>query len=214
MFEDEKSGMLIKQEKYLETGIHIGTKISNFDMRNFVFKTRPDGLHILNLRQIDERLREAIKIMCKYNPEDILVVASRVYSGNAASKLAELVGINLIRGRFIPGTMTNVKLQSFLEPKLLFVSDPRNEREAIIEAAKTGVPIIALCDTDNETKYVDYVIPANNKGRKAIALIFYLFTRELMMIQGKITSYDQFQYEPSYFEEMETEETKKTEAEI
>lgn len=200
---DEKPGTLVKQEKYLEAGIHIGTKMRTFDMKDFVFKTRDDGLHILDLRQIDERLREAAKIMGKYSPEEILVVASRTYSGNAAAKFSALTGVNLIRGRFVPGTMTNIVLKEFREPKLLFVSDPKNEREAIMEASKTGVPIIALCDTDNEIKYIDYVVPANNKGRKALALIFYILTRELMMAQGKISSYDQFQYEPSYFEELE-----------
>ncbi len=201
--EKEKAGMLVKQEKYLEAGIHIGTKMRTFDMKDFVFKTRDDGLHILDLRQIDARLRQAVKLMAKYKPEDILVIASRTYSGNAAAKCAALTGVGLNRNRFIPGTMTNVILKNFKEPKLLFVSDPKNEREAIMEAVKTGVPIIALCDTDNETKYIDYVVPANNKGRKSLALIFYIITRELMLAQGKISGYDQFQYEPSYFEEFE-----------
>lgn len=200
---EERTGMLLKQEKYLEAGIHIGTKMRTFDMKHFVFKTRDDGLHILDLRQIDARLREAAKIIARYRPEDVLVVASRTYSGNAASKFSALTGVGLIRGRFVPGTMTNIQLPNFREPKLIFVCDPKNEREAVMEAAKTGVPVIALCDTDNETKYVDYVVPANNKGRKSLALIFCLLTRELMMSQGKIGSYDQFQYEPSYFEELE-----------
>lgn len=200
---EEKVGMLVKQEKYLEAGIHIGTKMRTFDMKRFVFKTRDDGLHILDLKQIDARLREAAKLMAKYKPEDVLVVATRTYSGNAAAKFAALTGINLNRGRFIPGTMTNIALKNFMSPKLIFVSDPKNEREAIVEAAKTGVPLIALCDTDNEVKHIDYIVPANNKGRKALALIFYILAREIMLAQGKISSYDQFQYEPSYFEELE-----------
>lgn len=200
---DEKHGMLVKQERYLEAGIHIGTKMRTADMAKFVFKTRDDGLHILDLREIDARLRRAAKIIAKYKPEDVLVVASRTYSGNAASKFSALTGVNLKRGRFVPGTMTNVALKDFMEPALIFVSDPKNEHEAIVEAAKVGVPIISLCDTDNECRHIDYVIPANNKGRKALALIFYILTRELLMAQGKISSYDQFQYEPSYFEELE-----------
>jgi small subunit ribosomal protein S2 len=200
---EEKASMLVKQEKYLEAGIHIGTKMRTYDMKDFVFKTRDDGLHILDLRQIDARLREAAKMMGKYKPEDVLVVASRTYSGNAAAKFSALAGVGLVRGRFVPGTMTNISLDRFREPKLLFICDPKNERESIMEAAKTGVTVVALCDTDNETKYLDYVVPANNKGRKSLALIFYILTRELMMAQGKISSYDQFQYEPSYFEELE-----------
>lgn len=204
---EEKTSMLVKQEKYLEAGIHIGTKMRTFGMKRFIFKTRDDGLHILDLRQINSRLRQAAKLIGKYRPEEVVIIASRTYSGNAAVKLAALTGVKLIKGRFIPGTMTNTALKVFIEPKLIFVSDPKNEREAIMEAAKTNVPVIALCDTDNETKYIDYIIPANNKGRKSLALIFYILTRELMMSTEKISSYDQFTYEPSYFEELE--ETKK-----
>ncbi len=211
---EERTGMLVKQEKYLEAGIHIGTKMRTFDMKSFVFKTRDDGLHILDLRQIDARLREAAKLMGKYKPEDVMVVASRTYSGNAAAKFVALTGVSLNRGRFVPGTMTNIMFKNFREPKLLFVCDPKNEREAIMEAAKTGVPVIALCDTDNETKYVDYVVPANNKGRKSLALIFYVLARELMMSNGKISSYDKFQYEPGYFEELEEVKKEQTEAQV
>ncbi|MDD5336893.1 MAG: 30S ribosomal protein S2 [Candidatus ainarchaeum sp.] len=200
---DEKANMLVKQEKYLEAGIHIGTKMHTYDMGRYIFKTRDDGLHILNLRETDARLRETAKLLAKYKPEDVLVVASRTYSSNAAAKFSALTGIALNRGRFVPGTLTNIALPNFREPRLIFVCDPKNEHEAVMEASKVGVPVVALCDTDNETKYLDYVIPANNKGRKSLALVFYILTRELMMSQGKISSYDQFQYEPSYFEELE-----------
>jgi small subunit ribosomal protein S2 len=199
---DEKSTLLVKQDKYLEAGIHIGTKMHTHDMKKYIYKTRDDGLNILNLRETDGRLRMAAKILSKYRPEEILVIASRTYSGNAASKFAMLVGVNVNRGRFIPGTMTNTALDVFMEPKILFVCDPKNEREAIMEASKSGIPVIALCDTDNETRFIDYIIPANNKGRKSLALIFYILSRELMMSQGKIASYADFQHDLSYFEEL------------
>lgn len=202
----EKTGMLIKQEKYLEAGLHIGTRMCTFDMQKFVFRRRDDGLHILDLREIDRRIRKASKIMGNYNLNEILIVASRTYSGNAALKFCELTGAKIIKGRFIPGTMTNVKLDVFCEPKLIFVCDPKNEKEAIIEAGKAGIPIIALSDSDNEVKYIDFIIPANNKGRKSLALIFCILARELLMIKGKISSYNEFKYEPSYFEELEERE--------
>jgi len=99
--------------------------------------------------------------------------------------------------------MTNLVSKQFREPKLVFVCDPKGEREAIMESAKNGVPVIALCDTDNDTKYVDLVIPINNKGRRSLALVFYILARELMLSQGKISSYDDFQYNISYFERLE-----------
>ncbi len=206
---EEKSSFLIPQEKYLETGIHIGTKFKTSDMKKFVFKMRDDGLYILDLRNIDERIRVAAKIIGKYKPEEVIVIASRLYSGNAAEKFSKLTGVGILKGRFVPGTMTNVKLPNFREPKLLIVCDPRGEWEAIREAAMTGVPVIALCDTDNNTTFVDWIVPANNKGRRSLAVVFYLLTRELMMKQGKIKSYDEFEPKLSYFERFEEESEKK-----
>ena len=197
--------LLIKQELYLESGIHIGTKIRSQDMRVHVFKRRDDGLFILDLRRTDERLRYAVKLISKYKPEDVLVVAARAYSGNPAMKFSELTGIPVLRERFVPGTMTNLTYSKFQQPKLLVVCDPKGEREAIVEGAKNGIPIIGFCDTDNETKFIDLVVPANNKGKKALALIFYILTRELMITQGKISSYDEFKHDPYYFEKMDEE---------
>jgi len=207
--EEEKSSYLIPQEKYLETGIHIGTRFKTSDMKKFVFKMRDDGLYILDLRKIDERIREAAKIIGKYKPEEVVVVASRLYSGNAAEKFSKLTGVGLLRGRFVPGTMTNVNLPNFKEPKLLVVCDPKGEWEAIREAAMTGVPVVALCDTDNNTAFVDWIVPANNKGRRSLAVLFYLLSRELMMSQGKIKSYSEFEPRLDYFERFEEETEKK-----
>ncbi len=199
----EKEKLLIKQELYLEAGVHIGTKIKTHDMRSFIFKRRDDGLYILDLRQTDQRLLAATKLMAKYKPEDVLVVASRAYSGNPASKFSQLTGIPVMRGRFVPGTMTNLAYANFKEPKLIFVCDPKGEHEAVVESAQNSVPVIAMCDTDNETKYIDMIIPINNKGKRSLALAFYVMAREVMMTQGKITSYDQFPHDVSYFEQME-----------
>ncbi len=199
----EKTGLLVKQDMYLEAGIHIGTKIRTYDMQSFVYKRRDDGLFILDLRKADQRLLRTAKMMAKYRPEEVWVVASRAYSGNPAIKFSKLTGINVIKGRFVPGTMTNLTYKNFVEPKLLFVCDPKGERQAIAEAAMNGVPIIALCDTDNETKFIDLVVPVNNKGKRSLALIFYILTREIMLAQGKVSSYEDFKYELNYFEQLE-----------
>jgi small subunit ribosomal protein S2 len=198
----EKSGLPLKQEVFLEAGVHIGTKIRTSDMREFIFKRRDDGLYILDLRKSAERLMAAAKLLAKYKPEEITIVASRVYSSNPANKFAALTGVNLIRGRFVPGTMTNMTCKGFLEPKIILVCDPKGEREAVSESAKNGVPVISLCDTDNETKFIDLVVPINNKGKRSLALIFYILSRELMLAQGKIKSYDEFTYDLGYFEQL------------
>ncbi|MFA5049691.1 MAG: 30S ribosomal protein S2 [Candidatus Micrarchaeia archaeon] len=204
---ENDDGFLVSKETYLQAGVHIGTKVKNKDMKDFIFKVKEStGIFILDLAMTDKRIREASKIISKYDPSEVLVVASRVYSGSPASKFCELTGINLMKGRFTPGSMTNTKTKHFTEPSLLIVCDPRGERQAISEAAKMGTPIIALCDTDNETKFIDYIIPVNNKGKKSLALLFCILARELMLKQGKIKSYDEFKYNPQYFEKLEEEE--------
>ena len=201
--EKTTTGLPVKQDLLLEAGVHIGTRIKTSDMAEFIFKKRDDGLYILDLRKTAEKLMAAAKLLARYSPEDVLIVASRVYSSNSAVKFSKLTGIPVLRGRFVPGTMTNLVSKQFKEPKLVLVCDPKGEREAILESAKNGVPVIALCDTDNETKFVDIVIPINNKGRRSLALVFYVLARELMMSQEKIKSYDDFQYDIRYFEKLE-----------
>lgn len=198
---ENKTGMPVKQEVFLEAGVHIGTKIRTSDMREFIFKRRDDGLYILDLRKSSEKLMQAAKVISKFKPEEVTVVASRVYSSNPATRFAELTGVNLIKGRFVPGTMTNMNVRGFMEPKLILVCDPKGEHEALVESAKNGVPVIGLCDTDNETKFIDIIVPINNKGKRSLALIFYILSREVMIAQGKIKAYDEFTYDLSYFEQ-------------
>lgn len=197
---------LIKQEAYLEAGIHIGTKLKVVDMNGFIYRMRNDGLYVLDLRKIDERIRLAGKMLAAYAPEDIMVVASRTYSGNAAAIFSQLTGIKVYQGRFIPGILTNVHRADFVEPKLLLICDPKGERQAVVEAGKMGIPTIGLCDSDNTTMSIDMVVPCNNKGRRSLALIFYLFTREYMMGRGKIASYDEFTTQLATFEAEKPEE--------
>jgi len=197
---------LIKQETYLEAGIHIGTKLKVIDMNSFIYRMRNDGLYVLDLRKIDERIRQAGKMLAQYAPEEILVVASRTYSGNAASVFSQQTGIKVYQGRFIPGILTNVNRGDFTEPKLLLICDPKGERQAVVEAGKMGIPTIGLCDTDNTTMYIDLVVPCNNKGRRSLALLFYLFTREYMMGRNKIASYDEFTIPLAQFEAEKPEE--------
>jgi len=210
---DLMAELLIQQEKYLEAGIHIGTKVKTPDMNPFIYKARQDKLYVLDLKKVDERIRVAAKFIANYNPTDILVVASRIYASNSAKKFCELIGCRLISGRFVPGMLTNPAREDFFEPKLLVSCDPKVERQALREASFAGVPVVALCDTDNSTKFIDWIIPCNNKGRKSLALIFHLLAREVLKIKGKIASDEEFKVAPEEFEgsseEVEEKEEKK-----
>ncbi|VVC71863.1 30S ribosomal protein S2 [uncultured archaeon] len=197
--------MLISQEKYLEAGIHIGTKIKTPDMAPFIYKARQDKLYVLDLKKVDERIRMAGKIIARYDPPTVMVVASRTYASNAAAGFAKATGVSLTKGRVIPGVFTNPAREDFVEPKLLIVSDPKGERQAIKEAIASGIPVIGLCDTDNSAKFIDWVIPCNNKGKKSLALVYYLMARETLKAAGKISSDDEFKMSIEEFEERQEE---------
>ncbi|MCL4373795.1 MAG: 30S ribosomal protein S2 [Candidatus Marsarchaeota archaeon] len=197
--------LLANQNDYLEAGIHIATKVKTPGMKKFIYKVRDDGLYLLDLKTIDSRIRVAASMLARYDPKDIVVTASRIYAIVAAQKFAEIIGAQFIKGRVTPGIFTNPNRPDFMEPKLIFISDSRNEKQAVKEASKSNMPIIALSDTDNSTKYIDLIIPVNNRGRKSLAFVYFLLAREVLKEKGAIKSNEEFKYQVSDFEaKMET----------
>ena len=188
----EDEGMSLPEETYMTSGAHIGTRQKTADIRDFIYKVRNDGLYIIDVKKTDERIKIAAKLLVKYDPDNILIVSVRQYGQKPIKKLAEHTGIQVLDGRFRPGTMTNPNAKGFLEPDLLIVTDPLADAQALHEAENAGIPVVGLCDTNNETKYLDLVIPTNNKGRRALALVYWLLTRAILKEQGKIKSYDKF----------------------
>ncbi len=192
--------LLIEEDTYLTSGVHIGTQVKNKDMAKFIYKVRNDGLYILDIKKTDERIRLAAKFLSQYNSEDMLVVAQRQYGQKPAKKFAEVTGAKVVAGRFIPGTLTNPNLPTYIEPKVIFVNDPAADSQALKEAVKTKIPVVALCDANNRTSYVDLIIPTNNKGRRALALIYWLLAREILKVRGEIKSDDEYKYTIDDFE--------------
>ncbi|MBI1974177.1 30S ribosomal protein S2 [Candidatus Micrarchaeota archaeon] len=183
---------LLSLEKFLESGVHIGSKFRNGEMKRFIYKTRPDGLSVLDVSVINERVRVAARFLSRYEPSDILVVAGRTYAQKPAQKLAEMIGAKCIAGRFTPGTLTNPGSDFFVEPKIALIADPPIDRQAIKESVTARVPVIALCNTGNTTADIDYIIPANNNGKKSLALVYYLLAREILKNRGTIKSDEEF----------------------
>lgn len=179
---------LIPVEEYLAAGVHIGTQQKSKDMKEFIYRVRGDGLYILDIRATDARIKTTAKFLSKFNAPNILVVTSRQYGQYPAKRFSEAIGGMAIIGRFIPGTLTNPNLDNYIEPEVLIVTDPIGDAQAVTEAVQCGIPIIALCDTNNMTSSIDLIIPTNNKGRKALSIIYFLLTKELLRLRGVATS--------------------------
>ena len=185
---DEQEVFLTPLENYLKVGLHIGTKFRTSYMAPFIYKVRADGLSVLNVKKIDERIEIAAKFLAQYEQKDILVVCRRENGWAGAKLFHKLTGIPVIAGRYRPGLLTNPALEDFKEIKILFVTDPWPDKNAVMDAVRTGVPVVACCDTNNESNFVDLVVPCNNKGKKSLGLMFYLLAKEYMKARGTITS--------------------------
>jgi len=184
--------LLVPEDTYLTSGVHIGTQQKSADMMQFVFKVRTDGLYVMDVRQTDQRIRVVSKFLARYPADKILIVSARQYGQKPAKLFAKAIGANIFAGRFVPGTMTNPNLSVYMEPKVLLVTDPAADQQALREALNINVPIVGLCDANNETRNVDFVIPTNNKGRRALAMIYWLLIREILKAKGTIQSNEDY----------------------
>ncbi|AJF61316.1 TPA: 30S ribosomal protein S2 [Candidatus Woesearchaeota archaeon] len=185
--------LLVDNDTYLKAGIHIGTKFKTRFMENFIYKTRPDGLSVLNVQKIDERIRMMANMLARYAPEDILIVSRRENGWLPVKIFGKITGAKFFAGRYPPGIMTNPKLKNYTEPKILVVTDAWPDRNAVLDAMKVGIPVIALCDTNNQANNIDLVVPCNNKGKKSLGLLFYIVTREYLKQRGEFKEKD-FKY--------------------
>jgi len=181
-------------DDYLKVGLHIGTKSRTKDMRPFIYKMRPDGLSVLNVQRISERLQLAAKMIASYDLEDVVIFCRRENGWRPAQKFSEITGIRSFRGRYLPGILTNPKLGNFIEAKLIFVCDPFPDKNAVEDAARIGIPLIALCDTNNTISNVDLALPCNNKGKRSLALVFWILAREILKLKGLIAKDADFKY--------------------
>ena len=186
---DEEADLLIPVEDYLGAGVHIGTQQKTKDMDRFIHRVRTDGLYVLDVSKTDARIRTAADFLANYEPEQILVTSSRQYGRFPAEKFAEAVGARARTGRFIPGTLTNPDYDGYIEPDVLVVTDPIGDAQAVKEAITVGIPVIAMCDSNNQTGNVDLVVPTNNKGRRALSVVYWLLANETLDRRGAEPTY-------------------------
>ena len=192
--------LLVEEDVYLTSGVHIGTQQKSADMKDFIYKVRQDGLYVLDVKKTDDRLRDAAAFLSRFDSKRILVVSARQYGQKPAREFSKAIGAPAFAGRFVPGTLTNPLNPAFIEPEVLVVTDPAADKQALNEALNLGIPIVALCDANNETRNVDLVIPTNNKGRRALACIYWVLTREVLLARGDLKDPADFTMEIEDFE--------------
>ncbi|MGA7007816.1 MAG: 30S ribosomal protein S2 [Nitrososphaeraceae archaeon] len=176
------------EKMILATGIRVGTPVKTKFMAPFIVRANPEGLYILDISKTLSRIDVAAKFISRADIARVAITSAREYGKTPVQKFCELTGAMSILGRFMPGTFTNPSLPDYMEPEVVVVTDPQADQQAVIEATRAGVPVIAISNSDNVTSKVDLVIPANNRGRKALATVYWLLAREVLKKQGKIKS--------------------------
>jgi len=178
--------LLLPRDTLLSAGTHIGTRMKTRDMEHFIYRVRPDGLFVLDVKKTDERIRIGAKFLARFEPSKIAAAAARLYAQEPVRRFCEATKAIPIIGRFVPGLLSNTLYPNRIEPDVLIVSDPTADSQAIREASSVGIPIVALCSTDNDFSGVDLVISTNNKGRRALAIIYWLLARQILRERGEL----------------------------
>ena len=186
----EEPSLLLPFETYEENAVNIGTQQKSADMARFIDTVRDDGLYLLDVNMTDSRIRSTATFLNNYDAPRIMVVSARQYGQRPARLFAEAIGANAAVGRFIPGSLTNPSLRSYVEPDVLFVTDPAADQQALKEAVNSGLPVVGIVDANNNLRNVDVAVPANNKGRRSLALIYWLLAREVLKARGEMTDED------------------------
>ncbi len=168
------------KKKILTTGIRVGTTVKTKFMLPFITQASPEGLYLLDLDTTLNRIKTASHFIKKFDMDKVIVHSGRVYASTPIEKFCEITGAKKMLGRFMPGTLTNPSLPYFVEPQLMIISDPQVDSQAVTEATNAGIPVIGIANTDNVTSELDLVIPANNRGRKSLATIYWLLASEIL----------------------------------
>ncbi|MBT3463769.1 30S ribosomal protein S2 [archaeon] len=189
----ETEELLISNDIYLKSGIHIGTKFKTKYMENFIYKTRPDGLSVLNVQKINDRIKILGRYLSDYEPQDILIVSRRENGWQPVRVFEKATGVKILAGRYPPGILTNPQLKNYFEPKIIVVVDSWPDRNAVRDAITNGIPVVGLCDTNNASNNLDLVVPCNNKGKKSLGLLFFLLAKEFLKNKGGFKE-DEFKF--------------------
>ncbi|PSN86758.1 30S ribosomal protein S2 [Candidatus Marsarchaeota G1 archaeon BE_D] len=198
----ELTQLLIGEDVYKNANVNLGTNRKAKLMHRFIQGIQSDGVYLLNISKIDERIRLGARFLFQFEPEKVVCVGLRRNAHAPVLKFAAHTRYKAIIESFVAGTFTNPSLPTYIEPDAVLISDPLNEAQPVLEAAEMGIPVVAICDTDSPVEYVDLVIPANNRGRKSLALVYWLLAREILKLRGEIPLDTEWTVKPDEFEKM------------
>ncbi len=187
-----------RKQLFLSCGIHIGTKLLTGDARRFIYRQTNYGLYVIDLTKTDERLEIAARFLSKYIEEGsdrVIVTSVRRYGKEPVRQFCKVLGCKAITERFIPGSLTNPSIDPYIkDASVVVIVDPHADKVILREAKLARIPVVSLFDTDDTLRGIDLAIPANNRGKKALGLAFWLLARQIMLEVGKISSEDEFPY--------------------
>ena len=186
-------------------GCHLGGKKITKQMRKYVYTIRKDGIAIFDVNKIYEKIQIAARIIASVDPDSVISVSSREAGQRAVYKFGHFTKTQAVVGRWSPGMLTNQTTKKYVEPRLLIVTDPRTDYNAILESSYVNLPVIAICNTDNMLKYVDCAIPCNNRNKYSIAMIWYLLTKAVLELKKEEGEFDK---NPSAYVNIELEKDK------
>lgn len=180
----KRTDMLLPLEEYVKSGIYLGTRVVTPEMRPFVYRRRADGLAIFNTDLIDEKLKEGIEYLSKFEAKDIILVCKRQAGWKTAEKFGEITGIRVFTKKYPAGILTNTNLPDFFENELTIISDSWLDKNALNDTIKVNKKVLMICDTNNFSKGADQIMIGNNKSPKSLGFIFYLLTRGYCKAKG------------------------------
>jgi small subunit ribosomal protein SAe len=187
-------------------GCHFGGKKITKQMKKYLYTVRSDGIAIFDVNKIYEKIQVAARIIASVDPDSVISVSGKPAGQRAVYKFGHFTKTQTVTGRWSPGMLTNQTTKKFIEPRLLIVTDPRTDYNAILESSYVNIPVIAICNTDNNLKYVDCAIPCNNRSSRAVAMIWYLLTKAVLEIKKDT---ENFEKNPSAYVNVELESKKK-----